>query len=196
VRLHRFNIFRSWGANRARGAAGAQFEQAPAQDGGGLGVGSVEDGANVAEFEPGIPVRADLAQAAEIFFGVGAIVSGRAAGARQQADGFVVQHGAAGEMAGTRELGNGQRHGSATSVNPEAVDRSREKCAFFERHLACPHAALRVPTHHRESCLAAPESGQQQDADSEEAIRGRLRSGRRSLSFLKSAPQEGLGEVG
>jgi len=167
---HRFNIFRSWGANRARGAAGAHRAGA----GAGAAAASVWGRRGWSEcrrcssrhrrYAP------DLAQAARSFFRCTPIVSGRRRGA-QQAGGFVVEHGAAGRWQARASLVTVSGIVLLSVSTLKAVDRSREKCAFFERPLGVSHAAppprVRVPTHHRESCLAAPESGQQQDADSE-----------------------------
>ena len=80
----------------------------PAQHGGGIASGRIEDRTNVRQRQACVAVGTDLAQALEILFGVDAVIPGAPPGPRQQADGFVVQHRAARQIAAPRQACDGQ----------------------------------------------------------------------------------------
>lgn len=82
---------------------GVEFKQAALEDGGGVALGTVEDGEDVFQFQAGVAVSADLLEAKEVPVAVAAIVARTPACGLEQADGFVIKKRAAAKAAAPRK---------------------------------------------------------------------------------------------
>ena len=121
----------------------------------GVARGAVQNSANVGQPDPGLAVHADLPQALEFTLAVAAVAGPPSARRRlQQADGFVVQNGAAFQTAAPGELGLRSTCGPLNSaVNPAVIDRSSGEERIFCR--GWPHkpgAALVQPGRRGSAC--------------------------------------------
>src|SRR5512146_1976980 len=85
----------------------------------------LENGANIAEVEPRVAIRADQLQPLHLALGVLAVLRRGAQRRLQQPDGLVVQNGGPADAAPPGELGD-RKHRRTPTLNPTALDRSTE----------------------------------------------------------------------